>query len=282
MAVTSTSHSTSNPPEGAPIAAPDVPLVLADTATALEDLLVAITDLLDADSQALAAPSHLDGWTRGHVLAHAAGIGNALARQAERAAHGALVDVYDGGAAGRAAGIETGARRSGESHLAELVRLRERLDAAWPAPGGNDWDAPVRYRDGTVAGVLAAWWREVRIHTVDLDAGVDTGSWSPELCEHLVDFLAVRATEPVVLVPDDAGVRYAVGPGGARVRHAPPRGEGDDPARASAVVVHGSLRDLTAWLAGRVPAHPPEARRDGERAALPELAPWPSALPVRT
>ena len=47
------------------------------------------------------APSELPGWSRGHVLAHIAGISNAMARQLEYAARGESVDLYDGGYEGR-------------------------------------------------------------------------------------------------------------------------------------------------------------------------------------
>jgi maleylpyruvate isomerase len=83
----------------------------------------------------------------------------------------------------------------------------------------------------------------VRIHSVDALAGtsqqVGYETWDDALLAHLREFLAVR-------LPDGMSV--------------------DD--------VAGDPRDVTAWLAGRVPATP----IPGE---LPELGPWPSALPAK-
>jgi maleylpyruvate isomerase len=91
--------------------------------------------------------------------------------------------------------------------------------------------------------LLLAWWREVRIHSVDALAGtsqeVGYETWDDALCAHLREFLAVR-------LPDGVAV--------------------DDLA--------GDPRDVTAWLAGRVPATPLPG-------VLPELGPWPSAVPAR-
>src|SRR5690606_20796946 len=119
-------------------------------------------------------------------------IGEAMARQAEHAARGKLVEVYDGGAAGREAGIQAGARRTVAEHVAALEALADRLDAAWPEPGSPGWTARVTYRDGTVVDALVAWWREVRIHAVDLDAGLGLDTWPRALDLHLLDFLGVR------------------------------------------------------------------------------------------
>ncbi|WP_322785436.1 maleylpyruvate isomerase N-terminal domain-containing protein, partial [Cellulosimicrobium cellulans] len=88
---------------------PDVEEVRRDARAALD----AVTDAARGlDAAGLGAPSALPGWSRSHVLAHVTAIGEAMARQAERAARGELVEVYDGGAAGREDGIRTGALRS--------------------------------------------------------------------------------------------------------------------------------------------------------------------------
>ncbi len=213
-----------------------------DAARALADLIAVVRTLPD---DAGAEPSPLPGWTRGHVLAHVDGAGNALARQAERAARGEKVEPYDGGQAGRAAAIEAGSTRTTAEHLAALEAARERLAAAWPAPGDALWSAPVAYRDGVVADALLAWWREARIHAVDATAGlphaVGLDTWDERFCAHLRDFLAVR-------LPDGA----------------------------ADLELHGAPADVAAWLAGRTPAGPVGARRGGVESPLPELGPWPS------
>ncbi|WP_340698014.1 maleylpyruvate isomerase family mycothiol-dependent enzyme [Cellulosimicrobium funkei] len=277
---------------------PDVEEVRRDARAALD----AVTDAARGlDAAGLDAPSALPGWSRSHVLAHVTAIGEAMARQAERAARGELVEVYDGGAAGREDGIRTGVLRSVAQHVAALDALADRLDAAWPAAGSAGWSAPVTYRDGTVADALVAWWREVQIHAVDLDAGVGLDSWPPALGLHLLDFLGVRLADDVVveldgepggLVVGPAGVRggpgpLCVGPGGLRVAAEPEPASEAEPtpgaaaAAASApgrgaVVVHGRLTDVAAWLAGRTPGAEPTARLVGEPVSLPEIGPWPS------
>jgi maleylpyruvate isomerase len=212
---------------------------LADSASGLDTLLAAVDRLTEAD---LAGPSTLEGWTRGHVLSHVAGLGGAMLRQAQAAERGEVVPVYASQEA-RDAGIEAGSGRTVPEHLAVLGALRDDLFLTWPEPGSPLWNAPSGYRDGPLSGCLLAWWREVRIHSVDALAGtaqeIGYETWDEALLAHLREFLAVR-------LPDGASV--------------------DD--------VEGDPRDVTAWLAGRVPATP----LAGD---LPELGPWPSALPAR-
>ncbi|WP_419705995.1 maleylpyruvate isomerase family mycothiol-dependent enzyme [Promicromonospora sp. NFX87] len=212
---------------------------LADSDAGLDTLVSAVGQLTEAD---LAAPSTLEGWTRGHVLSHIAALGNALRGQAQAAGRGEVVPVYASQEA-RNAGIEAGSGRTVTEHLAVLGALRDDLASAWPEPGSPLWAAPSGYRGGPLSGCLLAWWREVRIHSVDALAGtsqeVGYETWDDALCDHLREFLAVR-------LPDGVAV--------------------DDLA--------GDPRDVTAWLAGRVPATPLPG-------GLPELGPWPSAVPAR-
>ncbi|MBZ2198408.1 maleylpyruvate isomerase family mycothiol-dependent enzyme [Occultella gossypii] len=239
----------------------------------------ALTRVIDAlatlDDQAVRAPSALPDWTRGHLLAHLDGVGNAFARQLEFAARGELIEVYEGGRPGRNARIEQLSVRSRDEHLVGLGSLRDRLAAAWPAPGSPGWDASVTYYDGTVVDVALAWWREAGVHQVDLVAGIGVESWSVALCEHLLDFLGVRLPEgePVVINADDEGLRYAVGPG---LDELDVEGGGTGADDETAVEVTGALRDITSWLAGRAPAVAPVATRAGAAVDLQELGPWPS------
>lgn len=203
-------------------------------------LAATIEDLTDAQ---VAEPSALPGWTRGHVLAHLAGVTAAMAGQAEH--EGTKVEPYPGGRATRDAGIEAGAGRSAAEHRAAIAEAAARLAKAWE--GVRDWDTPVFYRDGTLTGTACAMWREVEVHTRDLDLGPVT--WSPEFCEHLFDFLSVRVPAGVRLVLLADGREWTIGEG-------------------EPVELRGALTDLAAWLAGREPDGP----ITGDR---PELKPWP-------
>ncbi|MBE1877714.1 maleylpyruvate isomerase family mycothiol-dependent enzyme [Myceligenerans pegani] len=223
-----------------------------DSFAALDALIDAVRTLPEG---AGGEPSALPDWTRGHVLAHVDGVAHALARQAEYAARGARVQPYDGGVEGRNAAIEAGSGRTLAEHVDALTAARERLAAAWPEPGSPLWEAPTSYREGPVSGCLLAWWREVRIHAVDARVGLGFDTWDAGLRAHLRDFLAVRLPEDVVLLSDD-----------------------EERAPSSPVtVVSGAAADVVAWLAGRDPAGPVRATREGAEVPLPELAPWPSA-----
>ncbi|WP_367130821.1 hypothetical protein [Saccharothrix sp. HUAS TT1] len=92
-----------------------------------------------------------------------------------------------------------------------------------------------------------AVWREGEIHCRDLELGPTT--WSPEFCDHVVDFLSARAPESIRLTPQAPGRRWVIG-------------QGRD------VVLTGSPADLTAWPAGRAPEGPVVGD-------APELKPWP-------
>ncbi|MBD7982273.1 maleylpyruvate isomerase family mycothiol-dependent enzyme [Oerskovia merdavium] len=266
-------------PLDSPQAAPrdDLPAIRRDAAAALRALTEAVLSL---DDEALGSPSSLDGWSVGHVLSHVAMVGDALARQAELAAQGETAEVYEGGAEGRAAGIEAGAHRTGDEHVDALTAAGARLEAAWSLTDSTGWGARVTYRDGTVADVLDCWWREVRIHATDLgEVGTvrgltPSGTWGLAFTDHLLDFLSPRLPGPVLVVRLEDGARSVVGPEGVR-----PAAEdaGDD----DLTTVTGSAADVAAWLAGRATATDPTAHRDGETVDLPALGPWPSGVPVR-
>ncbi|MEU4365493.1 maleylpyruvate isomerase family mycothiol-dependent enzyme [Promicromonospora sp. NPDC023987] len=218
----------------------------APIAHALADSTAGLDALLAAVRQLtdehLAGPSPLAGWTRGHVLSHIAGIGSAMLGQAHAAERGEVVPVYASQEA-RNAGIEAGAGRSVAEHVAVLERLRTDLAQTWPAPGSPLWDAPSGYRGGPLSGCLLAWWREVRIHGVDALAG------TPQAVgyETWDDALCAHLREFLaVRLPDGVSVAD----------------------------VDGDPRDVVAWLAGRIPTTP-------LRGAVPELGPWPSAVPAR-
>ncbi len=236
--------------------ATDLALLLDDIRSADARLLAALDGVTDDDVR---APSRLPGWTRGHVLAHLAGLGAGAARQLERAVAGEeRVDFYDGGRVGRDAAIEAGAGASAEEHRAAVRATVERVEAALDRVRPELLDVPTGYRDRPVAAVVAMWWREVEIHATDLDLGLGTEAWTAGLRAHLREHLADRAPAGVRLdlAPTDVDERVAIGDG-------------------EPVTVRGSANDLTAWLAGREPRGEVAAERDGVVVPLPELGPWP-------
>lgn len=212
--------------------------------TRLPGLLHGLTD------SAAAADSVLPGWSRGHVLAHLAGVGKALARQVEYALEDRKVDVYDGGRPARDAGIAAGAGKPAVDLVEAAVAAAGAFDRALAKIGPDDWSRSVVYRDGTLVEVVRAYWREIEIHSTDLRLGYTPATWSPEFCDHLLGFTAPRVPEgvQVVLLADDGQV-WTWGSG-------------------VPVEVGGARTDLAAWAAGRTPV----GSLVGE---LPELKPYP-------
>lgn len=209
--------------------------------------------LPDLTDEAVRAPSALPGWTRAHVLTHIEGVGLALARQARYAQRGKLIDVYDGGRPGRAAAIEAGHRRGAPVLASALSAALDEIETSWSAVGADDWDRPVRYRDGILLDAGLGWWRELEIHLADLSLGPSIDDWSEPFCTYLVDHLTPRVPAGVRLTltaTDHAGRTWDVGEG----------------RRLSAA---GRLTDIAAWLAGRHPLRP----LTGD--ALPTLTDWP-------
>jgi maleylpyruvate isomerase len=219
---------------------------IAEGQTRLRDLLTGLTE------EAARAPSALPDWTRGHVLTHIEGVGLALARQARYALRGKLIDVYDGGRPTRDAAIEAGHGRSAQQLTAALGTALDEVEASWSAVGPDDWDRPIRYRDGVLLDAGLGWWRELEIHTTDALLGRGTSDWSQEFCTYAVEYLAPRVPDGVrlTLTATDGPWTWTRGSG-------PP------------LAVQGRLTDLAAWLAGRIPAAP----LTGD--PLPPLGNWP-------
>lgn len=240
--------------------APTPSALLAHLHQAASVLTSVSAPLTDADT---AAPSGLPGWTRGHVLAHLAGIAAALARQVEFARRGERVELYDGGMDARNRAIEGAAGHPAAELRADVTAATQRMLAALDTLAPDDWQLPVAFRDGVVFDTGLALWRELVIHTSDLAAGVGPELWSRDFCSHLFDFLAPR-------VP--AGTRLVLQPVALPMVTV---GTGD-----RAVVVHGLITDIAAWLAGR-PTSPGglQATAAADGVDLPELGPWPSAMP---
>jgi maleylpyruvate isomerase len=209
------------------------------------------------------APSTLPGWSRGHLLAHVAGICAALARQVEYGRRGETVELYDGGVEGRNQAIDLAAGHALAQHRDDVDAALQRALAAFDALAEAEWQTPIAFRDGVIFDAGLALWRELVIHTSDLDAGTGPETWNREFCSYLFDFLAAR-------VP--SGMRLVLQPVAL-----PPLSLG---AGGSTVAVSGMVTDIAAWLAGRQPSLDSlRATAAGDGTDLPELLPWPSAMP---
>lgn len=132
--------------------------------------LLADLDRLAVD---IAAPSRLPGWTKGHVLAHVVNSGVGHAGIFDAAARGEVVAQYPHGREGRAADIEAGATRPFAEQRDALRRSIWALEARWAT---SHWDGSGIAPSGAVVPITDLPFlrlREVAIHHVDLDIGVE-------------------------------------------------------------------------------------------------------------
>ncbi|MFJ1645112.1 maleylpyruvate isomerase family mycothiol-dependent enzyme [Streptomyces sp. NPDC088258] len=207
-----------------------------DHARDLESLREATDRLLGAaaalDNAAVAEPSRLPGWSRGHVLAH-------IARNAD-----ALLNVLEGrpmyaDAATRDADIERGAPRSLAVQLADVRNTADRFRHSADRPA--DWSRVVTLRNGvtdTAARVPFRRWVEIELHHVDLGIGRDLEDLSEEFTGREIEFLAERFSGnpevPSLTLTAPDGRTWRTG-----------RRDG------AALAVTGPAPDLLGWLAGR-------------------------------
>ncbi|GHF56181.1 maleylpyruvate isomerase family mycothiol-dependent enzyme [Streptomyces griseosporeus] len=245
-------------PLDTPLDAPDPHALLGQVALAAERFVATVAALEDDE---LRAPSALDGWTRGHVVAH-------VARSAD-AYVGLLLTARDGVAPGprlsaaelaRAVEADAGRGRDGlagqvRSSLDRFVREARALPVeAWQrmvcALAG--WRHPAWF-------TLHRCRRELETHHVDLRLAYGTHDWPAAYVSWALEetVATLRAQDfPVTSVhATDLGRTWRVGSGGPSV----------------AAPGHA----LLGWLAGRLPAPAPE-----DEAARTDLARAPGDLPL--
>lgn len=153
-------------------------------------------------------PSLLPGWSRAHVVAHVARNAEGMVNLVSWALTGLPSPMYPSMEA-RTAGIEEAAALppaalrgllldSADALHVAMSRLVDADDAAlWrlllfgAPPSGTAPDVP--------AWTLGwARLREVEIHHLDLDAGLDPSDWPQPFVERMVDFLDGRGSAPAV------------------------------------------------------------------------------------
>lgn len=153
-------------------------------------LLTAVTEFTDKDCQVL---SRLPGWTRGHVLTHLARNAQSHIGLFESAGRGEIGDQYPTGMKQRNIDIEIGAQRSAEDVIADLRRHTWNLEGMWARATPETWQGSARRPTGQLvpmSELVFLRWREVAVHLIDLNIGVDYHSWSDlyieiELSRHL-------------------------------------------------------------------------------------------------
>ncbi|MFF9287308.1 maleylpyruvate isomerase family mycothiol-dependent enzyme [Streptomyces griseosporeus] len=250
-------------PHAVPLDTPDPHALLGQVAVSAERFVTTVAVLEDDE---LRAPSALEGWTRGHVVAHVARSADAYVWLL-RTAGGGVAPGPRLSAAELAGAVEADAGRDG---LAGQVRssLDRFTDEARALPA-EAWRRMVC--------ALAGWrhpaWftlhrcrRELETHHVDLRLAYGTRDWPAEYVswalEETVATLRARDFPVASVHATDLGRTWRVGAGGPSV----------------AAPGHA----LLGWLAGRLPAPAPvddAARTDLPRApddlALPRPPVWP-------
>ncbi|MFF9624419.1 maleylpyruvate isomerase family mycothiol-dependent enzyme [Streptomyces griseosporeus] len=245
-------------PHAVPLDAPDPPALLGQVALAAQRFVTTVAVLED---DGLRAPSALEGWTRGHVVAH-------VARSAD-AYVGLLRTARDGVAPGPRLSAAESARAveadAGRGRDGLVAQVRSSLDRFV----GEARALPVEAWQRTVCA-LAGWrhpaWftlhrcrRELETHHVDLRLAYGTHNWPTEYVSWALEetVASLRAQDfPVASVhASDLGRTWRIGSGGPSV----------------AAPGHA----LLGWLAGRLPA--PSTEYDATGTGHPRAA---AALPL--
>lgn len=210
--------------------------------------------------EAVTQSSRLPGWTRGHVLAHLSRNADALVNLLTWARTGIPTPMYPSTEA-RNAAIEVGARRGLQEHLDDVAGSARRfMEHATALPQAH-WGAQVRSAQGNEIPAADIPWmrvREVWIHVVDLDVGVEFDAVPEPVARTLVQdvagWMGDRVDRPVHLIDQRGDDTWFGGP-----------------AEQAAVSVRGSPQAYAAWLTGRSWG---EALVVDPPGRLPELPRW--------
>ncbi|MET7476592.1 maleylpyruvate isomerase family mycothiol-dependent enzyme [Streptomyces sp. NPDC005648] len=206
------------------------------------------------EPDAVAAPSALPGWTRGHVLAHLARNADALVNLLDWARTGIPTPMYPSPDR-RTTDIEAGAHRPLAEQTADVRESAARFAKAAEALSEEAWSATVvsgRGRDIPASEVPWLRAREVWIHLADLDTGFGPEILPPDfawaLVEDVAGWMSPRLAKGAELVAEGFGT-VALGP------------------PAPGATVTGPPYALAAWLTGRGTSE--ELRAEGEVPLLP-------------
>ncbi|MFF4257150.1 maleylpyruvate isomerase family mycothiol-dependent enzyme [Streptomyces sp. NPDC001663] len=139
-------------------------------------------------SAAVAEPSALPGWTRGHLLTHLARNADALVNLLTWARTGVRTPMY-ASPDQRATDIEAGSGRPLAEQAADVRESAARFAKAAEALSDEAWSVTVVSGQGREIPAAEVPWlraREVWIHLVDLDVGVGMETLPPDFAWALV------------------------------------------------------------------------------------------------
>lgn len=220
---------------GADVTPSPFPL-LAEIVHASARYLGALTVL---DEQALAAPSALPGWTRGHVVAHLSRNADAMARVLTRAAAGEPASMYDTAESRDRDIDDTVARLDAAGLVTDAQESAARFEQAASSYAGP-LDVPFsRVVDGPAQGEIPDVGRmrrtEVEIHHADLVLDYEPAAWPEDFSRAMIgrrqDELGLDGPSMVLSSTDVDGL-WKLGSG-------------------AGPEVHGRVGDLAWWLVGR-------------------------------
>jgi maleylpyruvate isomerase len=233
------------------------PLGLSSDVDRASDRLYQTAEALD--DAAIAGPSGLPGWTRGHVLTHIARNADSLVNLLTWARTGVETPQYPS-MADRDAAIAAGAGRPAADHLADLRAAGARFAAAVDAMTPAAWSVRIRYASGAETRAAHVVWsrlREVEVHHVDVNSGYGPGDWSDAFTLRLLHEVAghFADTGPAMrLAATD--LDFTASTGGSS-------------ASAGGVAVRGPARLLAAWLTGRAAGDGLTTDPPGSRPSVP-------------
>ncbi|MDN5725842.1 MAG: maleylpyruvate isomerase family mycothiol-dependent enzyme [Propionibacteriales bacterium] len=218
-------------------------------------------DTISVTDEQWRGPSHLPGWSRGHVATHIARQADAMRRVAEGVLSGTPAQMYDSMEA-RNAAIEDGSTRTGLELQTDLdTSAGAVLDAFDQVETADRWDTKVHATDGVeFAARLLPLGRltEVALHHIDLDLGVTADDLDPDLATWLLEWITFRLSARVgrpfrilVATPTGSPTMIDVGQAGS-----------DGP------VISGAPQALVGWLSGRAVTARPEGADQVDPPAL--------------
>jgi maleylpyruvate isomerase len=162
--------------------------------------LLALLSRVELDA---AAPSRLPGWTKAAVLTHLARNADGHRRMIEGADRGEVVEQYEGGVEGRIVEIEAGAQRSAADAIDDLRDSTVALEGAWSRTRWRGRGRRTLAGPSPIDRLPFLRTREVSLHAIDLDIGVELADLDPLYVRLELSRLAMlwSARQPMGMTP---------------------------------------------------------------------------------